>query len=216
MSGDVELIVLASTKVGESSVVIHSLSREYGRRGFLMHVGKRPAGALLLPLNILEARISENPKSTLWTASRVSSRHPLAGIRGDIRKNTMTQFLSELLFRSVREGESSDELYEWCRDSILALDALEGDFSNFHIRFLLELCVQLGFSPGPEDLAPFAGGNLGVMQRFLESDTAASMLIPLDGKRRTDICRSLIRYLEHHSEMRINVRSLDVLRELYS
>ena len=58
-----ELIVLAYTKFGERSIVLHTLSREWGRRGFLVRVGKGVSMALFLPLNIIEAEIVENPKS---------------------------------------------------------------------------------------------------------------------------------------------------------
>ncbi|MBR4822846.1 MAG: recombination protein O N-terminal domain-containing protein, partial [Bacteroidales bacterium] len=35
-----ELVVLNSTKLGDSSLVLHCLSREYGRRSFIVAVRK--------------------------------------------------------------------------------------------------------------------------------------------------------------------------------
>ena len=35
-----ELIVLSTTKVGENALVVHTLSREWGRRGFLVRSAK--------------------------------------------------------------------------------------------------------------------------------------------------------------------------------
>ena len=67
----VELVVLATTKVGENAVVVHTLSREYGRRGFMVRPGKKQGMALFLPLNILEADVVENPKSTLWSLRNI-------------------------------------------------------------------------------------------------------------------------------------------------
>ena len=55
MKSKAELIVISSTKFGENSIVLHTLSREYGRRGFLVRVSPKTAMALFLPLNILEA-----------------------------------------------------------------------------------------------------------------------------------------------------------------
>ena len=64
MTGDsIELIVLATTPVGENAIVVHTLSREYGRRGFLLRPGKKAGMALFLPLNILEADVVESPSS---------------------------------------------------------------------------------------------------------------------------------------------------------
>ena len=72
-----ELIVIGHTKVGENSIVLHTISREYGRRGFLVKVSPKTAKALFLPLNILEAEVTENPKSDLWFARNFVSVNPL-------------------------------------------------------------------------------------------------------------------------------------------
>ena len=83
MTYSTELIVLNHTKFGENSVVLHTPSRAYGRRSFLVRTGSKAGMALFLPLNLLEAVISENPRATLWNARSLTVRHPLAGIRGN-------------------------------------------------------------------------------------------------------------------------------------
>ena len=133
MKQSAELVVLSTTKVGENQLVVHTLSKEFGRRGFIVRPGKKTSAALFMPLSILEADIVENPKSQLWSLKDVSALDALGGIRGNIHKNTISLFLAEVLFRTVREGAYEDGLYEWCVRSILTLDALEGDFSNFHV-----------------------------------------------------------------------------------
>lgn len=215
MNGSIELIVLATTKIGDNALVVHTLSREMGRRGFIVRPGKKASASLFLPLNILEADVVENPKSELWSLKNISSRDSLEGIRGNIHKNTMTLFLSEVLFRTLREGVLEDGLYEWCIGSILTLNALEGDFANFHVRWLLELAGALGFRPSWEDLAPFSEENSQALRQMLALDFGESMLLPLSGAVRNAIADSLVRYLEFHTEQPIRVKSLAVLRELY-
>ena len=161
----IDLIVLSSTKVGENALVVHTLSREWGRRGFLVHSGAKAGMSRFLPLNILEAEVVENPKSELWSLRKIGPKEALSGIRNNIHKNTMTLFLSEVLLRTLRDGTNEDGLFEWCVGSILTLDALESDFSNFHIRFLLELAGALGFRPTLQDIAPFAGEQLQRLQQ---------------------------------------------------
>lgn len=216
MTGDsIELIVLATTPVGENAVVVHTLSREYGRRGFLLRPGKKAGMALFLPLNILEADVVENPKSQLWSLRNILLKDGLPGIRGNLHKNSMTLFLSEVLFRTLRDGANEDGLFDWCIGSILTLNALEADFSNFHIRFLLELAGALGFRPSFEDIAPFAREHLQELKPFLELDFGPSMLVPLNGPSRNALCECLLQYLSYHTEQSIQVKSLAVLRELY-
>ena len=215
MIENIEAIVLGYTKFGENSVVVHTLSEEYGRRGFLVRIGRKAGMALLLPMNILEMDIVPNPKSTLWSARNLTARDPLNGIRGNLYKNTMSLFLSEVLLRTVKDGQAEDGLYPWCTRSILTLDTLEADFSNFHIRFLLELAGALGFRPSLEDIAPFAEKHLALLMPFLTSTFSESMLIPLRGEDRNALCEDLLRYLEYHTESSIRVHSLAVLREVF-
>lgn len=211
-----ELIVLNYTKFGENSIVVHTLSRAYGRRSFLVRVGKKAAMSLFQPLSLLEADIVENPRATLWNAVSPSVRHPLGGLRGSLYKGAMAVFMSEVLYRVIRDGEQDEPLFDWCVRQILTLDALESDFSNFHLLFLLGLAGALGFSPTAVELSPFARRHPGEIRRLVESDPDVALLLPLTGEIRSDICEDLLHYLEFHTDARIEIRSLDVLRELFA
>lgn len=211
-----ELIVLHTTKFGENSIVVHTLSREYGRRSFLVRGAGKRLMSLFLPLNILEADVQESTKSTLFTARNLTARHPLLGIRSNVFKNSMTMFMSEVLYRVIKEGAAEQGLYEWCERNILLLDAVQNDFSNFHLRFLLELTVALGFSPESRDLQPFVGDHYPTVERFMQTSFAESMLIPLNGTVRNEIAEEILRYIEFHTESSVNINSLKVLRDLFA
>ena len=215
MDHHTRLIILNTTKIGERSLVLHALSPDWGRRSFIASVPKGGGMALFQPLSVLDAEIKENPRSELWRVHALSASHPLTGIRTSAAKNAMTLFMSEVLYRTVRDGAREEGLFEWCERSILTLDALEGDYANFHLRFLLEFAAALGFSPSLEDLMPFAGERLGELKVLLRSDFGACMLIPLSGETRSEIAEILLRYIGYHAETRIEARSLRVLRELF-
>ena len=178
--------------------------------------GKKSVMTLFQPLSILEADIQESSRSSLYTARNISLKHHLAGIRGNMFKNSMTMFLSEVLYRAVKEGAVEQGLYEWCEKSIVLLDAMESDFSNFHIHFLLELAVALGFSPETSDLQPFVGEHYHIVEGFMQKPFAESMLIPLTGALRNEIAEGILRYIEFHTESSLNIHSLKVLRELFA
>ena len=226
MKSKAELIVLNHTKFGENSIVLHTLSAEYGRHGFLVKVTPKTAMALFLPLNILQAEVTENPKSDLWYARNFVSVTPLNGIRSTIHKNTMTLFMSEVLYRVVKDQTNEDGLAEWLKGQILTLDALQSDFANFHLLFLLRLCSVLGFDPDTAGLAPFVtssdchpecseGSNLKALDSLIKLPFAEALLYPLSGVDRNTIAESILRYIEFHTESAVNVRSLAVLREIY-
>ena len=114
MKKSTELIVLNYTKFGENSIVLHTLSRAYGRRSFLVRVGRKAGMSLFQPLSILEADIVEHPRASPWNAVSAGTRHPLTGLRGNLYKNAMSVFLSEVLYRVIREGTRDDGLFDWC------------------------------------------------------------------------------------------------------
>lgn len=228
MKSKAELIILNHTKFGENSIVLHTLSSEYGRRGFLVKVSPKTAMALFLPLNILQAEVTENPKANLWYARNFVSITPLNGIRGNIHKNTMTLFMSEVLYRVVKDQTNEDGLADWLKGQILTLDALQADFANFHLLFLLNLCAALGFDPDAAGLAPFvtschpercegssSGQNLRSLEALLSLPFTEALLLPLTGADRNAIAESILKYIEYHTESAVNVRSLAVLREIY-
>jgi DNA repair protein RecO (recombination protein O) len=210
-----EFILLATTKVGDKSLVVHTLSPEWGRRSFIASVSRKAPMALFMPLAIIDGEVVENSKSDLWRLRELSASEPLGSIRNDIRKNTMTLFMSEVLYRTLRDGTYEEGLFEWCRRSILTLDALDSDFSNYHLRFLLEFAGALGFSPTFEDLAPFAGEHLQVVKQLLTSSPAETLLIPMNGVQRNAVASLLLDYIGYHTDSQINIRSLQVLRDLY-
>lgn len=228
MKSKAELIILNHTKFGENSIVLHTLSSEYGRRGFLVKVSPKTAMALFLPLNILQAEVTENPKANLWYARNFVSITPLNGIRGNIHKNTMTLFMSEVLYRVVKDQTNEDGLADWLKGQILTLDALQADFANFHLLFLLNLCAALGFDTDAAGLAPFvtschpercegssSGQNLRSLEALLSLPFTEALLLPLTGADRNAIAESILKYIEYHTESAVNVRSLAVLREIY-
>ena len=212
MTVNSELIVLNVTKFRENSIVLHCLTKEWGRVGLM--VSTKGHNSYFQPMNILEADVTVNPRTTLWHARNFSICSPLVGIRSDLKKNSITMFMSEVLFKTVKETGSDTGIYDLCRQSVFTLDALETDFSNFHLYFLLELAAALGFSPDFDSLAPFAGDNLMKLEAMMQCNLAESLLIPMNGTERSEIAESIIRYIAFHSESPVNIKSLAVLREL--
>jgi len=216
VSGNTQLIVLSLTKFKDNAIVLHCLSKEHGRRSFIVNVGKGGSMAMFLPLSILEADIIENPKSQLARAKNISALYPLYSLRDNMYKNAIAMFLSEVLFRSIRDGFYEPGLFDWCQGCILTLDSLDRDFSNYHLRFLLEYAQALGFAPSLESLMPFAGETLPQVKALLESSFSETMLLPLNGEQRNRIADVLLKYIGYHSECSLNVQSLKVLREIFA
>ncbi len=233
----IEFILLHSTKYGDNSLVLHTLSREYGRRSlFLRSISSasslaggserasRKGGAragvasLVSPLNIIEAEVAENPASrqAMMTVSSLAASYPLNGLRSNLYKASISMFMAEVLFRALREGANEDGLYDWCVRKILLLDAIEGNFSNFHLLFLLELTSALGFRPEFRDIAAFVSpNNAPLVENLIRLPFDEAMLVPMTGAVRSSLIESFLSYIETHLEYPLNVRSVAVLKDLF-
>lgn len=210
-----EFILLHTTRYGDSSIILHTLSKEYGRKGFFVkNISRRCVSSVFFPLAILEADIDDHVRSRMPNVRNVSLGYALNGIRNNLKKGAISVFVSEVLFRVVKEGMQDSALYDMCERNILLLDAMESDFSNFHLYFLMEFIIALGFSPAPEDLEPFMGEHLSLMSDFISLPFSEAMLVPMSGGIRSELAERLLKYIEFHIESPVNVNSLKVLKEL--
>lgn len=216
MTENAQIIVLGTTKAGESSLVVHTLSNLWGRRSFLVTMGRKTAAGMFRPLSILDCEVTVSSKSDLWRAGKFSRKHLLSGIRESLPKTAISMFMSEVLFRVIRESGRDDNLFDWCERLILTLDALDTDFSNYPIVFLLELAEALGFKPNAYDMAPFVLDQYELVGKFIKGGQAEALLIPMTGSERSLLCAGILRYLEQHTEARIDIRSLAILHDLFS
>lgn len=211
-----QIIILNTTAFGDKSLILHCISDLWGRRSFIVSRSSKTAPVVYRPMNILDCEVTINPKSDLWRVGSVTLKHPLTSIQSSMEKTSLCMFMSEVLYRTVREPAQDDAaLFLWCEQNVLTLEALQNDFANFHILFLLGLSSALGFAPTREALAPFVGEAYSTAGEFLTLPAAEAMLLPLSGARRTELCRSIIKYLEHHTESRIDIKSLDVLHQIF-
>ena len=121
-----------------------------------------------------------------------------------------------MLFKSIREEAVEEGLYEWCEESTLLLDALEKGWGNFHLVWLLQLAVKMGFAPESADLAPFAGEDFSTIEKLLKLPVSEALMLPLSGKKRNEIAGRLIDYIAFHNDSAININSLAVLREVFA
>ncbi len=211
-----QIIILNTTAFGDKSLILHCISDLWGRRSFIVSRSSKTAPVVYRPMNVLDCEVTINPKSDLWRVGSVTLKHPLTSIQSSMEKTALCMFMSEVLYRTVREPAQDDAaLFLWCEQNVLTLEALQNDFANFHILFLLGLSSALGFAPTREALAPFVGEAYSTAGEFLTLPAAEAMLLPLSGARRTELCRSIIKYLEHHTESRIDIKSLDVLHQIF-
>ncbi len=213
-----DLIVLHTTKFGENALVVHALSPLYGRCGLIIKgVGggkNKRASALFQPLNILEAVVDENPKSSLLSLRTAEGKHCFPSIRSNVFKNCISVFISELLYRSLSEGSREEGLFEWVEKMACVLEGMDEGFSNFHIYFTVGFCGMLGFAPNDDSGYRFSEANRRFLHDVAASDFAGCMALPASGNSRLSLMEDLIGYLEYHTDKSLDIKSLKVLHDL--
>lgn len=216
MKTPTEIIVLNTVKYGEKSLVLHCLSRDFGRRTFFVR-NAAPVISLFGPMSVLEGYVVELPNlsSSMPLITKLSRSVNFPRIRNNLYKSSICIFLAELLYRTVPEAANEDGLYDWCINKLLLLEEMNSGIGNFPLLFLLELSVNLGFRPQTEDILPFVPDeNKNLMSALMSQSFAEAMMIPLSGKLRNSLADSILHYLETNLDTRLNIRSLPVLREI--
>lgn len=215
------MILLHTTKYGDSSIILHGFTREQGRKSFIIRgVGKKKGSsstALLHPLSILETEIRPGAEYSIAQLRDYSAKYPLHSLRSSVVKNTVAIYISELLYRTLMDSERDPSLYDFLENSILTLNSLEGQFSNFHIWFTLRYISFLGFFPdltSPQVRFIFTPDELELLSRFMTTPLEEAMKIPMRGSDRGKLIESLIRFLEQNFDRKIEIKSLRVLHEV--
>lgn len=239
-------ILLHTVKWGDSGCVLQLLDSEAGRTSMMLRgLGKdkkNPNQGSLFNLSILDIVSSASPKSSMPTVREYEPKVALNEIRTDLNKSVIALFISELLYRSIREGDGDAALFGWICEAILRLDAEEGSCANFHLWFLVEFSRRLGFFPKENYSA--ADCRFDVTAARFISDPAATevehnggivfpqresvllhiictstldevLALPLTGRQRSDFAARCIDFLSTHLECLLNIKSLNVLREIF-
>jgi len=147
-------IVLHSIKYTDSSSIITVYTNEFGRVSYMVHgTNKKKStcrAALLQPLSIVEIDVFHTPGKDIQRIKEMRMKFPLSGIPNNPIKNSVALFISEILFRALRQTEPDENLYLFLENSIQQLDCCESGIQNFHLIFLIRLSRFLGFEPNQD------------------------------------------------------------------
>lgn len=233
-------IVLRSMKYKENSLIVNLYTNGFGRQAYLVNgvrSGKGKAKASFFhPLFLLDVEAYHNPKQDIQRLKEFALATPLQSIPFTLAKSSLALFMSELLYKAVREEEANARLFDFLYHSILILDELEDGVANFHLHFLAQLSKYLGFYPNvarQEDAAYFdiKTGEFCVIRPrhpLFFSTENTTLLVRLMGIPATDVCRielnrhqrqsflnSMMDFYGFHFENLTQLRSLQVLNEVF-
>lgn len=126
----------------------------FGRASYMVtrSKGKKSSvsKALFMPLSVVDMEVEHLNHRDLHRIKEVHISYPLTEIFCNPVKNVLALFLSEVLFRVVKETEPDPPLFEYLCQSIQLLELSDKGVANFHLVFLLRLLHHLGVFPNVE------------------------------------------------------------------
>lgn len=143
-----EGIVLQKTNYSETSLILKVLTQEKGLQSFIFQGAKRKnkKGQLVSSLSILNITYFQRKESDLSKISSIELAQVFKDIPFNPIKSSIVFFMNEVLQKTIKEEEANSELYFFLKHSLEILDVTQ-QYSNFPIKFLLELLKHLGYYP---------------------------------------------------------------------
>jgi DNA repair protein RecO (recombination protein O) len=148
-------IVLKTSLYSESSVVVQVFTDHFGIQSYLINGVKKPKAKIsiniLQPLHLLDMVVYHKANTQLQRVSEARALPIFNTIPYHIVKNTIVQFLNEVLYKSIQQQHADNGMFDFIFNAISWFDAVEEVNANFHLSFLLKLTRYLGFAPHTEN-----------------------------------------------------------------
>ena len=145
-------IVLRTVKYGETSLVATIFTRRFGVQAYIINgvrtEKKRGAGAVMLqPGAILEMEVYHHPQKSMNRIRECNRGYIFQHVFIHIIKHSIALYMLELMYKTLKQPEENHDLFDFCEDALMQLDASEGTVTaNFSLYFSLHLAYFFGLS----------------------------------------------------------------------
>ncbi len=211
-------IVLSFVKFKETSIIVKIITEKFGLQSYIVNgIRSQKAHAKMAiyqPLTLLDLVVYKNPTKSINRISEVKIEYPLKTIPFDIRKSTIAIFLVEFLSKCIHENETSEEEFEFIYQSILLFDNQKDNYENFHLNFIIDLSAYLGFDIR-EDRESLQEQLDPHLTQYLSS-LYAKQEVKANGKIRNTALDLLLNHYHIHMNWSSNLKSVNVLQQIFS
>jgi DNA repair protein RecO (recombination protein O) len=215
-------IVFRFTKYGETSIIVTLFTEMFGLQSYMVNGVRSKSAknkiALYQPLTLLNLVVYHREHANLERIKELHCYYPYQSLTADIKKSTMAMFINELLNKTVKDESHTQDMFRFLSDSLIAIDQLTTDYENAHLIFMIRLSRYLGF--GPQFANEIIGGRIideateEKLKVLIKSDYAQPVV--LTNMQRREILDLLVRFYADHLENFGEVRSLQVLRDVFT
>ncbi len=234
-------IVLHYVKYGDSSIIAYIYTDIFGRQAFIVNGVRSKRSGIRLnyfqPLSILELDVYYKPNRDIQRIKDLKIFVMLHTVHNNIVKSTVALFIAEILYKTLREVEPNKPLFDFIYNSIQILDLKNEGIENYHLVFLLMLSRYLGIFPVIEENKSIEFTNIE-QQSLFKNDRGISLILTEEEKRalthiykysfnnlekiklgnnvRSSLLLKFVEYFKIHLEGIGTIKSLAVLKEVFS
>lgn len=233
-------IVLHTISHGESGHIVYMYTEAWGRLSYYVNSGKRGVATIggsklmLHPLTVIEL-VGTKGSGSFHRIKEGKRAFLSANIFTDVYKSTISLFLSELIYKVIKEDESNPMLFDFLFHSIKLLDMMDEGKANFHLFFTIQLTRYLGFYPSDNYEKDFyfdmKNGNFVIIRpsHSFHMDREESALLwqvmnitsstletmSSSGRHRSTLLGKMIEYIGIHHDTQYRIKSLEYLKEIF-
>ncbi len=235
-------IVLKVIKYNDNYNIVDFYTEALGRSSAMVSIPKslksKSKNNFYQPLFLLNAALFRKSNNGLFKVKEINFDFPPKSIPYNPYKTAIAFFISEFIYHVVQEEEPNEALFSYLYNSILWLDSCDRDFANFHLMFLMRFSLFLGLYPNLSDYkegdyfdmlnASFRSTRPTDHVHFVSPDDASKIqtlmrmnfdsmhLFKLNRKERVQILTLLSDYYKIHLPNLPELKSLDILQDLFS
>ncbi len=139
-------IILQTIVLKDFKCLVKLFTKKYGIISVSAEIGQYiQSGHIQIP-NIGEVTITQN-KYKKYTLKEIKPSYIYKNILVDLRKNSIVQFIIEILLKTTQETYSDNRLFAFINKKLLELDEVENNLQSFHLDFIREYIAITGHTP---------------------------------------------------------------------
>ena len=230
------IIFMRAIRHAENNLVLQCYSEKTGRSAFYLRNAGKSVRHLLFPMNLLEVTFSKRRQSSMPLIRGISAAANLWPLRNEIPKYTMAQYMAEILYKTTGENVPDGEIFRLGTEFPAMLAGIETGYSNLHLLFTVRLACLLGYMPvGNMDQESRPRFNIAgaeycnmppgnevmddrssmILHCATNMDTGSFLAIPASGSERRTFLNYMIRYLAYGMACKLEIKSLEILGEIF-
>ena len=233
-------IVIAVNKYNDRFSMAQVFTSHFGRSTYLLPISRSKKSkinrSIFFPLSIVDLEVEHYPLRQIHKLKEAQRLIPLYSINTHPVKTSIAFFLSEFLSKVLQETTENDIIFHFLENSVISLEQKERGLANFHIAFMFSLAQFLGITPNLDNykkgvyfdlmngrytlsrpnhlhfLNPQQSEYLNTLKRINYNNMHRFALSQSD---RNEIINTMLDYYRIHVYDFPEIKSLEVLRELF-